>query len=223
MKPTSLQLALGGLKRNLVPGLALQSIALAVVLAYFQVPAMKAALGQLAVWKEAGGYLFAIGSTSLMGGIIPFLVLIALGRQPADRWGRDALFFVLFWGFKGVEIDTVYRLQAILFGSEPSVLVIAKKTFVDQVIYNLSWAAPTQTFLFLWKDCNYSLEAVRLALRERSFPGRILTVLLSTWMVWVPTVAIVYSLPTALQLPVSNLVLCFWCLLLSFVTQKSAS
>jgi hypothetical protein len=45
-----------------------------------------------------------------------------------------------------------------------------------------------------------------------------ITVLFSTWVVWIPAVSIVYSLPSALQLPIFNLVLCFWCLLLTFVT-----
>jgi hypothetical protein len=51
----------------------------------------------------------------------------------------------------------------------------------------------------------------------------VVVVLFSTWIVWLPTVAIVYSLPNVLQLPLSNLVLCFWCLLLSFISRRSAA
>jgi hypothetical protein len=31
----------------------------------------------------------------------------------------------------------------------------------------------------------------------------------------------VYSLPSALQVPLFNLVLCFWCLLMSFISRES--
>jgi hypothetical protein len=39
--------------------------------------------------------------------------------------------------------------------------------------------------------------------------------------VWIPAVATIYSLPSALQVPLFNLVLCFWCLLISFISRAS--
>jgi hypothetical protein len=39
--------------------------------------------------------------------------------------------------------------------------------------------------------------------------------LISNLGVWVPTVCIIYALPSALQLPLFNLVLCFFTLLLA--------
>jgi hypothetical protein len=46
---------------------------------------------------------------------------------------------------------------------------------------------------------------------------KVLPVLISNLGVWVPTVCIIYALPTALQLPLQNLVLCFFTLLLAHV------
>ena len=43
---------------------------------------------------------------------------------------------------------------------------------------------------------------------------------LTTWMVWTPATAIVYSLPTALQIPLFNLTLCFFVLLVSVYGKK---
>ena len=39
--------------------------------------------------------------------------------------------------------------------------------------------------------------------------------LLSTWLVWIPATAIIYSLPSALQVPLFSLTLCFFVLLVS--------
>ena len=59
------------------------------------------------------------------------------------------------------------------------------------------------------------------AFARQSFGQRVLVVVCSTWVVWIPAVAIIYSLPSALQVPLFNLVLCFWCLLMSFISRES--
>src|SRR5690606_2824532 len=132
-------------------------------------------------------------------------------------------FYVSFWLWKGVEVDAFYRAQALVFGEQADALTIATKTAVDQFVYNPLWAAPTQTVFFLWKDCDFSLAECRRPLARASASRRVLSVLLSTWVVWIPAVAVVYSLPSPLQLPLFNLVLCFWCLLLSFVSRTATA
>lgn len=47
--------------------------------------------------------------------------------------------------------------------------------------------------------------------------------LVSTWVVWVPATSLVYTLPSPLQIPLFNLVLCFFVLLLSFVSQTASA
>jgi hypothetical protein len=46
--------------------------------------------------------------------------------------------------------------------------------------------------------------------------------LLATWAVWIPVVAIIYSLPLALQFPLFSLALTFWVLLLTYMTNSFA-
>ena len=45
------------------------------------------------------------------------------------------------------------------------------------------------------------------------------TIQISAWIVWVPAVLIIYSLPANLQIPLFNLVLCFFSLVLAFVSR----
>jgi len=211
-----------GLRRNLLPGLVLQGCALMILLAYGVLPTFHVALDAVGAVKAHYGYLYSAPSAAVFGGVIPFLVLLWTGQVPRRRAWAEFAFYVLFWGWKGVEVDALYRLQSLLFGDAVQCSTIAAKALVDQFAYNPLWAGPTQVLFFLWKDSGFSWAVLRRGLRQEGLLHRVVVVLFSTWIVWLPTVAIVYSLPSALQLPLSNLVLCFWCLLMSFISRQSA-
>lgn len=213
--------ALRGVRANLIPGLVLQACALTLVIGYYQVDALRHALTSVGDLKVRYGYLYASLSTCLFAGILPYLVLRVTGRHDRRHPGREAAFFVLFWLYRGVEVDLFYRAQTAWFGDEPSVSVIVSKVLVDQFVYNPVWASPSQMLCFLWKDSGFSLERTRASLRRQSLWSRTVLVLLTTWSVWVPAVAIIYMLPAPLQLPLCNLVACFWCLLLTFISRDT--
>jgi hypothetical protein len=219
---STLRPALRGKKANLLPGLALQTFALLIVVAYFRLEPVQSSLDRLGAFKEQHGYVFSSLSTALFGGLVPFLFLAFSGKIPPGRLVTHGLFYVGFWLWKGVEVDALYRAQAHWFGDAATPAVIATKTGVDQLIYNPLWAAPNQTLFFLWMDSDFSLTKTRTQLTRRSLIDRSFVVLVSTWIVWIPAVIIIYSLPGALQLPLFNLVLCFWCLLLSFVSKDTS-
>lgn len=210
-----------GLKKNLLPGLVLQACALVIVLGYAFIPTVREWLDVLGDVKTRYGYGYSALSTAVFGGVIPFFVLWNMGGVTRERFYRELLFFVGFWFWKGAEVDAFYRFQSLLFGSETDVSTIAAKAAVDQLLYNPLWATPTQVVFFLWKDSGFSLLNLRTNLRQISLLRRVAALLLSGWMVWIPTVTIVYSLPLALQIPLFNIVLCFWCLLLSFVVRST--
>ncbi len=205
------------MRANLVPGFLLQCLALAVVVGYFSTPEVRAVLDELGAFKRRWGYLYSAGATALCGGLVPYLMLLGRGRVPPRQRWQQLVFYVLFWLWKGVEVDALYRGQALAFGDNGGAFVIAAKTGLDQFVYNPLWAAPTQVLCFLWKDAGFSLAGLRQRLRERSLAMRSVVILLSTWVVWIPAVAVIYSIPSPLQIPLFNLVLCFWSLLLTFV------
>lgn len=210
-----------GVRANVIPGVVLQAFALALVLGYYFVPALRAPFDTVGAWKQEGGYLFSAASTALFGGVIPFFVLWFSGLIERRQAIPTLLFYAGFWLWKGVEVDAFYRTQAELFGSGTTPGILLPKVFVDQFIYNPLWAAPTQALCFLWKDSDFRLETLRTKLHEQALRVRIVIILVSTWVVWIPAVAIIYSLPSALQVPLFNLVLCFWSLLLSFVSRQA--
>lgn len=210
------------MRANVVPGLILQAFAFVLVFGYYEWPAWTKALGAVGHVKATYGYAYSSLSTAFFAGLVPYLVLRASGRANQRRPLQELGWFLAFWLYRGMEVDFLYRCQALWFGEEATASVIARKVLVDQFIYNPIWAAPTQALFFLWKDSDFSFEVVRQKLGQKSLFERSLLVMVSTWVVWVPAVAIIYSLPSPLQVPLGNLVSCFWTLLLSFVSKEAA-
>lgn len=207
-------------KANLLPGLALQTFALAVVLAYYFHPGTHDLLNQLADFKNRLGYRYSIIATSICGGVIPSLYLILNPNTRKDTPYSHIWFYVIFWAYKGFEVDLLYRAQGWMFGVEPTLGVIVGKVMVDQVLYNPIWAAPLGLFVFHWKESGFHISSL-LDLDKLDFLRRNMPMgLLATWIIWLPAVAIIYSLPAALQIPLFNIVLCFFSLLYISLTRK---
>jgi hypothetical protein len=71
---------------------------------------------------------------------------------------------------------------------------------------------------YMFKDSGYSIRRTRLNLGPHWYRRRGLPLMLANWGVWIPTVICIYCLPTPLQLPIQNIVLCMWCLMILFIT-----
>jgi len=210
-----------GMRFNLRPALVLQAFALAIVCGYFWSAQVKSVLDVVGAVKLRYGYAYSALATCLFGGLVPYAVLSFAGRIPKQRRLAELAFYALLWFWKGMEVDALYRAQAVWFGAGASVGTIAMKTLVDQFGYVPLWAAPSQVLLFTWKDAGFSIAGMRAAFGRQPVVQRVLVVIFSTWVVWIPAVAIIYSLPSPLQVPLFNLVLCFWCLLMSFISRES--
>lgn len=217
--PALLRPTLLALRANLIPGLFLQGFALLILLGYEVSPEVRRALDFIGHIKSERGYLYSVPATAFFGGFVPYVFLTLAGRISKEHRLAELVFYLAFWGYKGFEIDLLYRCQAEWFGHERSLGVIFAKTSLDQLLYGPLWAVPTQTLFFLWKDSGFSAQKMRAALREEGLLSRLLVVLGSNWLVWIPAVSIIYALPTALQVPLSNLVLAFWTLILTFVSR----
>lgn len=209
-------------KQNFIPGLILQLFACLVALSFFFFPASHVFFNFFSDLKEQHGALYALVSTALFGGLIPFTYLYLTKKIQHHVLGQ-LCFYCGFWALKGVEVDWFYQLQAQWFGNASDVKTIATKTLVDQMIYSAFWSAPTITLLYLWKDYGFSWTRLKADINKELFLIKIPTTVISNWMVWIPAVIIIYSMPPALQLPLFNLVLCFFVLLLSVLSRNSQS
>ncbi len=215
------RLGLGGARANLLPALALWTVGVALVLAYTHLPPITSALDQVGHWKLTYAPWFAIFSTALFGSLVPTFIqriLVPKSRPPS---GRQVILLMLFWAIHGWQIDLLYRGQAVIFGDGTDVATIIKKTMIDQFVWCPFLAIPQTIFGYLFAEKNGSLVACREALRHKGFLERAIPLLIATWAVWIPAVSLIYLFPPALQLPLMNIILALWGLILVFFAKHA--
>jgi len=212
---------LRGARANLKPGLILQAGALALVLAYYWHPPTREVLSRLSAWRVETGFAFSIVSTSIFGGLLPVLLFWSRPLTRARYNLLQGLALVAFWGYKGIEVDLWYRFMAYCFGEGVDVQTIVIKSLLDQFGYCPFFAVPVTVLAYEWIESRFNHRAVMADLRAGGWYWRRgLTVLVSSTVIWMPAVFIIYALPTPLQLPLQNLVLCFYTLLVAHLIER---
>jgi len=206
-------------RRNAIPAVALQTLALATVAAYHAWPAAHAALDRLMALKQAWGLAYSFAAGALFAGLVPRLVLWSTGAWRGAVL-PELVFAVVFWGWRSAEVDLFYRLQSHLFGDAADWGTVLAKTAVDQLVYSPLWAVPQIALVHLAKDAGWSRAGIREHLDAEFFALRLPSAVVGNAMVWAPAVIAIYFLPAALQLPVSNLVGSFWVLLMMVLLER---
>lgn len=207
--------------RRLAPaGALLLSVALFILIGYRYIPPMTRALDAVARFKLQSGMAFAVVSTGIFGGVLPILMQQAMPWTRTEAAWRKMPFLVAFWMIKGAEIDLLYRGQAWLFGDNAAWTTIAAKVAVDQLIYCPLWALPSTVFCYALPDAGYRPGRLFAEFGRGWYRRNVAPLLIANWFVWVPAVAVIYCLKLPLQLPIQNLVLCLWSIILLLVVGK---
>jgi hypothetical protein len=202
-----------------LPGFVLVSAAAALVVSYYHVESVRAWLDRVAEFRVQWGWWYSAGAQALFGGVIPFFYLHLCPSTRSAHPARHLAFFAAFWAYKGLEIDALYRLQAMLFGDSPALSSVLPKMLFDQLVYNGLFAAPIAVLVYGWKDAGFRWGPPLADFRApKWYARRVLPVMIAVWAVWVPGVCCIYALPLALQIPVNSLVNCFWVILFSLLT-----
>ena len=121
--------------------MALQVIALSLVVSYYHLAPAQGAFTRLMELKLEIGPIFGVISTGVFAGLLPFLYLHSAkyrGGRAHYTWGQG-LGLTAFWAYKGIEIDLLYRLLARWVGAGHGVATIAEKTLIDQGFTAPSW------------------------------------------------------------------------------------
>jgi hypothetical protein len=221
---TPLALGWEAAKANAVPGFILQGAMLFVLIGYYLAPAFANFLNRLAAYKEQHGLLFVVIAAALAGAVVPELFVIVFFQRCRIRRenGRNLAFTIPTWAIDGILVDLMYRFNAAWFGDVTTAAVVIAKILVDQLGYNPFFAAPVEVLVYEWKNEGFSWKSVRRALTWDHYRDKIVPTLLATWAVWGPLMAIIYSLPFALQFPLFSIALTFWVLLLTYMTNRFA-
>ena len=211
-------------RANLLPGFVLQAFALTVVLGYYFYPPAQTAFTRLADLRNETGMLFNIVSTGFFGGLLPLLYLKSTPSTRTQMTWRQGFMLTGFWSYKGIEISLWYGLMAWIIGESVDVRTITIKTLLDQFVYCSFWAVPETALFYLWCKTGSNARAIADDLRAPGwYARRVLPMLCANFGVWLPLVCIIYALPTPLQLPLQNIVLCFFTLMLAHISHRESS
>jgi hypothetical protein len=206
------------LAANFAPGLCLQAFAISIGLAYFYWPASSPTFQFFADLKAQYGISYAIVSTSFFGGLLPFLYMLCSGQIKHKVW-QQLLFYLGVWALMGAVINEFYALQVLLFGEGTDWLTIVKKTAFDQFVFSTFLTGPFIALAFLWRDQSFDWQATKTHFADLvkvQIPSTVVT----TWIIWIPAVSVIYMMPSNLQIPLFNLVLCFFVLILAILNTK---
>jgi hypothetical protein len=211
-------------KANAVPALILQALMCAILLGYYLHPPTAALLDRLANYKAQYGLRFVIIASICAGALLPELFVIGVfqkGRLRPQNL-RNFAFNVPFWAIDGCLVDVMYRTLASWLGTQVTLPVVAAKICLDQFGYNPFFATPYGIWGYAWKNHNYSWPALRRSLTWQYYRAHGIPVLVATWAVWIPLMAVIYSLPYPLQFPLFALALAFWVLMMTYMTNRFA-
>jgi hypothetical protein len=206
-------------RQNRFSGLILNLAVAALVGSYYFIPAMARMWEAVGEFKLRWSFGFSLLSTVFAAVLLPSLLQLCMGTLPAaGRWRRLGL-LSLFWGWRGMEIDLFYRAQGWIFGTGNDARTLLSKVLFDQFVMSPLWFVPTVLAALRWADCGGSWTRTRASLGRdfwrRTFPATLLT----NWLVWIPALALIYSLPPALQFPLFAVVMCFFILIVTLLAR----
>lgn len=211
--------------QSLKPAFLVWGIMALIAVLYYSVPATQIVFIKLEEIQQSLGLLFPFLGMGLSVGIMAETVKVLLSKE--KKWTHantiNAVFNLLVFGALGVVQKYFYILQTILFGEGTDISVLLPKVLMDQFVFTVFFANPYQSVLYLWKNHSFSIKKVI----DQIFPfktfwgTRVLPVLITNWAFWIPMVAIIYSFPAVLQLPLAMLAVTIWVLLLSILTSET--
>src|SRR5881392_3679348 len=150
-------------KANAAPAFVLQSVMLAILLAYYFHPPSAALLNALADFKQRHGLTFVLIASVIVGAVLPELFVIVFFQRGRIRLenARNFIFNAPFWAFDGFLVNLMYRMLARSIGDRVSLSIVAVKIVIDQFGYNPFFAAPYGIWGYAWKNHGYSWSKLR--------------------------------------------------------------
>lgn len=197
----------------------------ALVGVYYLWPAGSGVLSRYAQWQASGGALGTGFVYAVAGGVLSELSLVYFQQRGRWTWAnveslvfKFAIFFV-----SGCIVYHFYRLQALWWGNGTTLSVIFPKVIVDQFGYTVFWAAPYYAVLIRWHTLRYSFAQLWRELDAKFLTERLMPVLATNWMFWIPAVSFVYAMPPVLQPPLAAFATAIWGLLVATVGSQDPS
>ena len=191
-RPTPWLIGWEAAKANAAPAFFLQTVMLVILLAYYFHPPSAALLNTLADFKKRHGLTFVLLASAIVGAVLPELFVIGFFQRgrPSLQNVRNFVFNAPFWAFDGFLVNLMQRGFAGWLGDRVTLPIVAAKICLDQFGYNPFFAAPYGVWGYAWKNSGYSFQKLRALLTWQYYREHALPVVVATWAVWIPLMAI---------------------------------
>jgi len=207
------KIGLQSARANFVPGLILQMAAGLLIVSFHFVPTVRATLMVVADWQARFGIAFSGISFLIFCGIIPPLIcLLVPTLRPRAPW-KSFFFAITFWSLMGIVVALFYRLQNFFFGDGHDLVTLLAKVIVDQFVFSAFLTVPFLALVHVWKEKNYRWSEFKPLLRKGWYKRLVLPTLIINWIIWFPSLFVIYSMPTLLQPHIGGLISGFWSLM----------
>jgi hypothetical protein len=182
--------------------LLIQGFALAILIGYYSIEASRGAFDTVASWKQNGGFLFAAITTIISGGILPEILKRFLRPEgvPSPRVSELIHQFIM-WAYLGILVDLFYRFLNHLFGSGTDALTLLYKVLFDQFLFAPLLSMPSMVAWFMLYESGFKPKRFLQQFRLKRVYERILPLWATSLIFWPVMLAIIFSLPQALQFP----------------------
>jgi len=209
-------------RANLLPGLLLQGLMAAFLFAYFTHEGTRNFLSVVAGVKQEAGLAFAFFSYVVAAAVLPELLRIVFFQSGRPTRGnlRSFLAAAPAWGLMGIVVDVFYRYQAAWFGDGATLASVVPKVIVDQFVFSPFFSNPVMIGYFTLCAEGFRRSAWKNVLRPGFFVEKVVPVMVAGWMIWIPGVSVVYSMPQLLQIPVAVIIQCFWVLVFTTIGER---
>lgn len=221
MQLTPWKIGLQSARANLVPGIVLQIAAVLLIVSFHFVPAVRDALGVVAGWQTRFGVAFSCVSFLIFCGILPTLICLFVPslrpKEPLKAFG----FAIVFWSFMGLVIAQFYQAQILLFGNGHDAATLVKKVVFDQFVFSAFLSVPFLAVVHAWKERDYQWAQVKPLMGKGWYSRLVLPTLIMNWVVWFPSLFVLYSMPALLQPHIGGLISGFWSLMCLQIAARS--
>jgi len=209
---------------NLPSILAIEAVIGAVVALYYLWPPFGAVLSSYARWQTVGGP-FSNGLANSAAGVLSELSLVYF--QQRGRWTKanleNVIFKIVLFYISGFIVYEFYRYQAIWWGDKATLSVIVPKVIVDQFGYTVIFSSPYFALATRWQALRYSGAKLWNEMRGGFLTERLLPVLVTNWMFWIPTISFIYAMPFLLQPALAVFATAIWGILVTAVGHQEPS
>ncbi len=214
---------LAAVRRYWRPFVLLQAAALALVVAYYTVPAVAAACDRMSAVRRHAGLAFSAASAAVAGAVLPEVAkAVVLGDRAVDRRRvRTLAFVMLAFAANGVLNDFQYRGMAAVFGDDARWPTVLKKVLADQFVTTPLYGTPYWLVVYAVREDRFRFWATVPRLTPGWYLRTVPPMLVTGWAFWIPMTLLIYSLPGPLQFCLFLLAVAAWSLLMAAVATRA--